>query len=73
MIPEFQRISDICRALGADVRYDPKHRHLIILAWEYEGEQSALLIQRQIQQQIRNQPGLICYCFDPFSTLVYMI
>lgn len=70
---ELQSISDACTALGADVRYDPEYRHLIILAWEYEGEQRALFIQRLIQEQAERYPGLVCYCFDPFSTLVYMI
>ena len=70
---ELQSISDACTALGADVRYDPEYRYLIILAWEYEGEQRALFIQRLIQEQAERYPGLVCYCFDPFSTLVYMI
>lgn len=75
MIPnqQFQRISDICSALGADVRYNQECRHLIVLAWEDEGEQRALFIQQQIQRQTANDPRLVCYCFDLFSTLVYMI
>lgn len=68
-----QSISDVCNALGADVRYDPEYRHLIVLAWEHEGEQRARFIQRLIQKQAGHCPGLVCYCFDPFSTLVYMI
>ena len=70
---ELQSISDVCNALGADVRYDPEYRHLIVLAWEHEGEQRALFIQRLIQKQAEHYPELVCYCFEPFSTLVYMI
>lgn len=75
MIPnrQLQSISDVCNAMGADVRYDPDHRHLVVLAWEDEGEQRALSIQRQIQRRAVNDPNLVCYCFDPFSTLVYPI
>lgn len=70
---QLQHISDICNKLGADVRYDPEYRHLIVLAWEHEGEQRARFIQQQIQRQTANDPGLVCYCFDPFSTLIYTI
>lgn len=75
MIPnrQLQSISDVCNALGADVRYHPEYRHLIVLAWEHEGEQRALFIQRLIQCQAANDPKLVCYCFDPFSTLIYAI
>ena len=63
-----QSISDLCRA-----RYQPEYRHLVVLAWEHEGEQRALFIQRQIQRQTEDDPRLVCYCFDPFSTLIYTI
>ena len=69
----FRRLYDVCNALGADVRYSPEHGHLTVLAWESEGEQRALFIQRQIQLATANYPELVCYCFDPFSTLVYAI
>lgn len=68
-----QSILDICNALGADVRYDPKYGHLTALARESVGEEHALFIQQQIQRQTAELPGLVCYCFDPFSTLVYAI
>lgn len=70
---QLQEILDICKALGADVRYDPEYGHLTALAWESEGEQRARFIQQQIQRQTAKYPGLVCYCFDPFSTLVYTI
>ena len=75
MIPnqQLQGISDVCNALGADVRYNPEYQHLIVLAWEHEGEQRALFIQRKIQQQAAKNSRLVCYCFDSFSTLVYTI
>lgn len=70
---QIQSIFDICKALGADVRYDPKYGHLTALAWESEGEEHSLFIQQQIQWQTAKLPRLVCYCFDPFSTLVYAI
>ena len=71
--PQLQTISNVCNALGADVRYDPESRHLVVLAWESEGLQRALFIQQQIQRQTANDSTLVCYCFDPFSTLIYTI
>lgn len=68
-----QSISDFCSALGADARYQPEYRHLVVLAWEHEGKQRALFIQHQIQRQTADDPRLVCYCFDPFSTLIYTI
>ena len=75
MIPnqQLQSISDVCNALGADVRYSSEYQRLIVLAWEHEGEQHALFIQQQIQRQAAKNPRLVCYCFDPFSTLIYTI
>lgn len=70
---QLQEILDICKTLGADVRYDPEYGHLTALAWESEGEQRAHFIQQQIQKQTAKYSGLVCYCFDPFSTLVYVI
>jgi len=70
---ELQQLSDVCRTLGADVRYYPGYGHLTALAWESEGEQRALSIQQQIRRQTAKYPGLVCYCFDVFSTLVYAI
>ena len=68
-----QKLTDICRVMGADVRYCPEHRYLTALAWEDEGEQQARFIQQEIQRRTATYPELVCYCFDLFSTLVYAI
>ena len=70
---QLQNISDLCGTLGADVRYGPDSQYLTVLAWEHDGEQHAHFIQQQIRRHAANDPGLVCYCFDPFSTLIYMI
>lgn len=62
---------DTCRNLDADVRCDPEYRHLTVLSWEDKGDYHARLVQEQIQRQTAQYPGLKCFCFDPFSTLVY--
>ncbi len=70
---QLEQISEVCRTLGADVRYFQEYGHLVVLAWESEGEDRALFIQHQIQQEAANNPDLVCYCFDSFSTLVYAV
>lgn len=65
-----------CRDIDADVRYHPQHRRMTIMVWEdgtAADEQRALSIQQQIQQRSAQYPRLVCYCFDPFSTLVYAV
>jgi len=36
-------------------------------------EGPALAVQQEIQQKAAQYPNLVCYCFDPFSTLIYAI
>lgn len=66
-----------CQALGAEVRYHPSHRYLTAMFWDgwdppyHEGP--ALAVQQKIQQKTAQYPDLVCYCFDPFSTLIYAI
>lgn len=66
-----------CSGLGAEIRYQPEYEHFTATVWEgwddslKEGE--ALTIQREIQQKAAQYPNLVCYCFDPFSTLVYTV
>lgn len=66
-----------CRALGAEVRCFPEHRYFTAAVWEgweqpYD-EGPARAIQREIQRKTAQYPGLVCCCFDPFSTLVYAV
>lgn len=66
-----------CGQFDVDVRYDAEHGHITIMTWELGtrsvDETQALSIQREIQKRTAQYPSLVCYCFDPFSTLVYAI
>lgn len=68
---------DHCRRLGAEVQYSPEYCHFTAMIWEDQcpsnGQEKALFIQKQIQERAAQYPRLVCYCFDPFSTLVYAI
>lgn len=72
---QLTELSDACRDLGAEVRYCPEYGHFTAMLWE-DGkfdEAQARSFQQTIQRLTARYPGLVCYCFDAFSTLVYAI
>lgn len=74
---ELAELCEVCRSLGADVRFHPAQRYLTAMVWEGwawpHDEGPARAIQRQIQEKTAQYPGLVCYCFDAFSTLIYAL
>ena len=72
---QLHEIMTVCRNLGAEVKFHPEHGHFTAMVWEDRepDETQALSIQNQIYQRTAQYPGLVCYRFDPFSTLVYAI
>lgn len=72
---QLAHMSAVCRSMGAEVRQYAKQSHFTAMFWEDEGldEAHALTVQRKIQELTAQYPRLACYCFDPFSTLVYSI
>lgn len=76
-LAQLEALATICRELGADVRYYPEQGYFTAMVWEgwysIVDEAHALAVQYQIQCQSARYPGIVCYCFDPFSTLVYAV
>ncbi len=72
---QLAELSAACRDLGAEVRYCPGLGHFTAMLWEEDqwDEAQARSIQQTIQRLTARCPGLVCYCFDAFSTLVYAI
>ena len=74
---QLEHLCAACRELGAEVRYRPEYGCFTAMIWDgwsgpyYEGPAQA--VQQQIQRKTAQYPGLVCYCFDPFSTLVYAV
>lgn len=77
---KLRQLEHLCaayRELGAEVRYRPEYGCFTAMIWDgwsrpyYEG--TAQAIQQQIQRKTAQYPDLVCYCFDPFSTLVYAV
>lgn len=64
----------VCQTLDADVRYSTRYRHITVHAWdESDGSVNAEAIQRLLREQAPKYPNIVCYCFDPYSTLIYAI
>lgn len=74
---ELEILLEKCRKLDVDLRYNPQRKYFTALVWEHPNdafdEARALLIQQKIKQMTGQYPGLVCYCFDPFSTLIYIV
>ncbi len=72
---QLAELSAACRDLGAEVRYCPEYGHFTAMLWE-DGkldEAQTRSIQQAIQRLTARYSGMVCYCFDAFSTLVYAI
>lgn len=41
--------------------------------WDAASEMKALEIQETIKEWSKQYPNVICYCFDSFSTLLYVL
>ena len=67
----------ICQELWAETRYHPEYRYFTAIVWTGWdtpcGMGEALAIQQEIQRTAAQYPTVVCYCFDPFSTLVYTV
>lgn len=72
-----EMLAALCRELGAEVRYHPEQSYFTAMLWDGWGrpcsEGAALEVQQQIKIQTAQYPRAVCYCFDPFSTLVYLV
>ena len=74
---QLEDLLDYCAGLGLKIRYCRKNHYFTAIAWcpdrIFPSEGEAVVLRRQIQMESARYPGLVCYCFDPFSTLVYTV
>lgn len=72
-----EAVCAVCRELGAEIRSFPEERYFTATVWDgwdqADPKEPALAIQRQIKEKTAQYANLVCYCFDPFSTLVYAL
>ena len=76
-VGQLEALLSYCTGLDLKIHYHPEDRYFTAIAWcpdrIFPSEEDAGAIQRQIQRKSAQYPGLVCYCFDPFSTLVYAV
>lgn len=74
-IRQLAEMRAVCRSLGAEISSRAERRYFTAILWEDCGvaERDALSVQKMIQKQSAKYPRLVCYCFDPFSTLIYVV
>ena len=74
---QLKTMLEICQEFGAETRYHPEHRYFTAMVWTGWdtpcGMGAALAVQQKIQRTAAQYPAIVCYCFDPFSTLVYTV
>ena len=67
---------DKCCELPAQVRYQPENLTITVLVpppWDAVAERQALSTQNKIKEWSEQYPNVVCYCFDSFSTLLYVL
>lgn len=67
---------DQCQSLEADIRFGPQRESFTVLIpppWNEDTESAARAIQGRIKQWSEQYPDIVCYCFDSYSTLLYVL
>ena len=62
--------------LQADVSYNPEQMAITVMVpppWNAVMEPHALAAQKKIKEWSEQYPEIVCYCFDSFSTLLYVL
>lgn len=67
---------DQCRELPAMVRYKPENMEMTVIVpppWDTVAERRAISTQETIKEWSKQYPDVVCYCFDSYSTLLYVL
>lgn len=65
-----------CAQLNTDVRFNMEQRYFTVLfppPWNYSRQCEAQAIQEKIKEWSKQYPHVVCYCFDSYSTLLYVL
>lgn len=65
-----------CVHLDADVRPHTEKGFFTVTVpppWNGSARRAAQAIQDQIKEWSKQYPNVVCYCFDGYSTLVYVL
>lgn len=66
-----------CRKLDAEIRFSARNRNFTVMVWQGwdapDPKNHAKAIQTQVKELAKQYPRVTCYCFDDFSTLLYVV
>lgn len=65
-----------CARLNADVRPCMEQGYFTVAVpppWNISAQPAAQEVQEQIKEWAEQYPNVVCYCFDSFSTLLYVL
>lgn len=65
-----------CSNLPADVRSCLENGYFTVTVpppWNMSNQKTAQEVQDKIKEWSRQYTGVVCYCFDSFSTLLYVL
>ena len=69
-------LADMCDELPVIVRFQQDQQSVTVTIpppWDATAELRALEIQETIKEWSKQYPDIICYCFDSYSTMVYVL
>lgn len=69
-------LHSLCQSLKADVQVHNGNDYFTVLVpppWTAETERFAHEQQQKIKEWSERFPDIVCYCFDSYSTLVYVL
>ena len=65
-----------CTQLNADIRPHIEKGYFTVTIpppWDGPASRKARILQNQIKEWSKQYPDVICYCFDSFGTLIYVL
>lgn len=73
---QLSALADMCCELPVRVHFQQKKLSFTVTIpppWNAAAEIKALELQDRIKEWSKQYPNVICYCFDSFSTLLYVL
>ena len=73
---QLSALADQCNELPVIVRYQQDNLSVTVTIpppWDASTEMAALNLQETIKEWSQQYPNVVCYCFDSFSTLLYVL
>lgn len=69
-------LADMCDELPVIVSFQRDQQSVTVSIpppWDAAAEMKAMKIQETIKEWSKQYPNVVCYCFDSFSTLLYVL